>query len=116
MSEHIVLSAADGQFTAYVARPCTRQAAVIIVLQEIFGVNADIRGMCDEMAEHGFIAIAPDLFGENSRDWTSTRGARPNGRRPWQSTNHTTWTRVSVMSGPPSMLVVFCKALQARLE
>jgi carboxymethylenebutenolidase len=62
MSEHIILSATDGQFTAYVARPCTRKAAVIIVLQEIFGVNADIRGMCDEMAEHGFIAIAPDLF------------------------------------------------------
>ncbi|UPT95347.1 dienelactone hydrolase family protein [Bradyrhizobium barranii subsp. apii] len=62
MSEHITLSAADGQFAAYVARPCARHAPAVIVLQEIFGVNADIRGMCDELAEHGFIAIAPDLF------------------------------------------------------
>jgi carboxymethylenebutenolidase len=62
MSEQITLSAADGQFAAYVARPCARHAPAVIVLQEIFGVNADIRGMCDELAEHGFIAIAPDLF------------------------------------------------------
>ena len=62
MSEQITLSAADGQFAAYVARPCTRHAPVVIVLQEIFGVNTDIRGMCDELAEHGFIAMAPDLF------------------------------------------------------
>lgn len=62
MSEHIVLSTADGQFAAYVARPSARHAPVVIVLQEIFGVNADIRGMCDELAEHGYIAMAPDLF------------------------------------------------------
>jgi carboxymethylenebutenolidase len=62
MSEKITLSAADGQFSAYVTRPSARHAPVVIVLQEIFGVNADIRGMCDELAEHGFIAIAPDLF------------------------------------------------------
>jgi carboxymethylenebutenolidase len=62
MSEQITLNAIDGQFAAYVARPCIRHAPVVIVLQEIFGVNADIRGMCDELAEHGFITIAPDLF------------------------------------------------------
>ncbi len=27
-----------------------------------FGVNADIRQTCDELAEQGFIAVAPDLF------------------------------------------------------
>ena len=31
-------------------------------LQELFGVNADIRATCDELAAQGFIAIAPDLF------------------------------------------------------
>jgi len=62
MSEQIRLSGADGEFAAYVARPCARHAPVLIVLQEIFGVNTDIRGMCDELAEHGFIAMAPDLF------------------------------------------------------
>jgi carboxymethylenebutenolidase len=33
-----------------------------LVLQELFGVNADIRKTCDELAERGFVAVAPDLF------------------------------------------------------
>src|ERR1700689_933500 len=37
-------------------------AATVVVLQELFGVNADIRKTCDELAEQGFIATAPDLF------------------------------------------------------
>ena len=34
----------------------------MVVLQELFGVNADIRATCDELASQWFIAIAPDLF------------------------------------------------------
>jgi carboxymethylenebutenolidase len=34
----------------------------VVVLQELFGVNADIRATCDELKVQGFIAIAPDLF------------------------------------------------------
>jgi carboxymethylenebutenolidase len=37
-------------------------APAVVVLQELFGVNADIRKHCDELAEQGFIAVAPDLF------------------------------------------------------
>ncbi len=37
-------------------------AATVVVLQELFGVNADIRKTCDELAEQGFVAVAPDLF------------------------------------------------------
>jgi len=32
------------------------------VLQELFGVNADIRQTCDDLAANGYIALAPDLF------------------------------------------------------
>jgi carboxymethylenebutenolidase len=32
------------------------------VLHEVFGVNADIRKTCDELAALGFIAVAPDLY------------------------------------------------------
>jgi len=35
------------------------------VLQEVFGVNSDMRAACDELAAVGFIAIAPDLFWRN---------------------------------------------------
>lgn len=52
----------DGSFEAYVARPARASAPVVLVLQEIFGVNADIRATCDELAVRGFIAVAPDLF------------------------------------------------------
>jgi carboxymethylenebutenolidase len=34
----------------------------VVVLHEVFGVNADIRKTCDELAEQGFVAVAPDLF------------------------------------------------------
>jgi dienelactone hydrolase len=33
-----------------------------VVLQELFGVNADIRKTCEELAEQGYLAVAPDLF------------------------------------------------------
>ncbi|WP_245424183.1 dienelactone hydrolase family protein [Methylovirgula sp. 4M-Z18] len=34
----------------------------MVVLQELFGVNTDIRATCDELATQGFVAVAPDLF------------------------------------------------------
>jgi carboxymethylenebutenolidase len=49
-------------FGAYVAQPETSPAPGVIVLQEVFGVNADLREHCDELTEQGFIAVASDLF------------------------------------------------------
>ncbi len=40
----------------------TLPAPAVVVLHEVFGVNADIRKHCDELAEQGFIGVAPDLF------------------------------------------------------
>ena len=51
-----------GAFSAYVAKPGRIPAPGIVVLQELFGVNADIREHCDELAEQGFLAVAPDLY------------------------------------------------------
>ena len=52
----------SGTFQAYVARPADQPRAAIVVIQEIFGVNAGIRRKCDRLAEQGYLAIAPDLF------------------------------------------------------
>lgn len=52
----------DGRFSAYLAEPEGAPTAAIIVIQEIFGVNAGIRRKCDRLAEAGYLAIAPDLF------------------------------------------------------
>src|SRR3712207_1679983 len=52
----------DGSFKAYMAELGSPPRAAIIVIQEIFGVNAGIRRKCDHMADLGYLAIAPDLF------------------------------------------------------
>jgi len=63
MSESATLRAADGHsFNAYVARPATEPIAALIVVQEIFGVNAHIRSVADGWARDGFLAVAPALF------------------------------------------------------
>jgi carboxymethylenebutenolidase len=62
MKSHITILGRDGAFDAYIARPKALPAPAIVVLQELFGVNADIRKTCDELADQGFIAVAPDLF------------------------------------------------------
>jgi len=52
----------DGTFPAYVARPAGEAKAAIIVIQEIFGVNAGIRGKADHWASLGYLAVAPEVF------------------------------------------------------
>jgi carboxymethylenebutenolidase len=53
----------DGQseFSAYLAIP-KRPTAGVVVLQEIFGVNANVRAVCDFLASRQLVALAPDLF------------------------------------------------------
>src|SRR5271154_6729609 len=62
MKDHITVEGHDGAFAASIARPKTSPAPAVVVLQELFGVNADIRKTCDEIAEQDFLAVAPDLF------------------------------------------------------
>lgn len=63
MSETIQIPAFDGRhFNAYCARPEHGSAPVIVVCQEIFGVNAAMRAICDDLAQQGYIAVCPDLF------------------------------------------------------
>ncbi|MDP3174157.1 MAG: dienelactone hydrolase family protein [Phenylobacterium sp.] len=62
MGETITITTEDGAFSAYLARPASTPAPAIIVLQEIFGVNAGLRQICDNLAGEGFLAVCPDLF------------------------------------------------------
>lgn len=64
MAETISISASDesGAFDAYVAYPNNGHGPAIVALQEIFGVNAGMRQICDDLAARGYIAICPDLF------------------------------------------------------
>ena len=58
----LTISIKDGDFKAYVARPAAEKAPAVIVIQEIFGVNAVVRLIADRLAIEGYLAIAPDLF------------------------------------------------------
>ena len=58
----ITTLAGEQDFAAYVARPAEAPIAAIVVIQEIFGINAGIRRKCDRLAEQGYLAVAPDLF------------------------------------------------------
>src|SRR6202051_848474 len=62
MKDHINVKGHGGTFSAYIARPKSVPAPAVVVLQELFGVNADIRKQCDELAEQGYLALAPDLY------------------------------------------------------
>lgn len=62
MGETTTIKTQDGEFAAYVARPGNPKAPAVVVIQEIFGVNAVMRGVCDELAAAGFLAVCPDLF------------------------------------------------------
>ena len=48
---------------AWVVYPSTREKApVVVVVHEIFGLSTWVRGVADQLAADGFIAIAPDFL------------------------------------------------------
>ncbi|MEE4186611.1 MAG: dienelactone hydrolase family protein [Gammaproteobacteria bacterium] len=61
--ESIELQAADGHtLSAYVAHPDGTPLGGLLVLQEIFGVNAHIREVTENFAAAGYLAVAPAMF------------------------------------------------------
>lgn len=69
MDSSVQITSQDGfAFDAYVARPTTAPRGAVVVLQEIFGVNAHIRAVADGYAALGFLAVAPATFARVRRD------------------------------------------------
>src|SRR6201996_6029493 len=56
----------DKTFSAYLAlppkTPRAEPAPGVVVLQEIWGVNAHIRSVAEQYASDGYVVLAPDLF------------------------------------------------------
>ncbi len=48
---------------AYVAEPQSTARGRVLVIHDAYGLLPHVRFLCDELAAHGFIAVAPDLFG-----------------------------------------------------
>lgn len=69
MTGWIELTAEDGHsFKAYRADPDGAAKGGIVVVQEIFGVNAHIQEVCQRFAAQGYLAVAPALFDRVERD------------------------------------------------
>ncbi|MFO1183702.1 MAG: dienelactone hydrolase family protein [Bauldia sp.] len=63
MGGPIELRARDGhEFGAYEAKPAGRSRGGLVVLQEIFGVNAHIKSVADGYAADGYHVLAPAIF------------------------------------------------------
>jgi carboxymethylenebutenolidase len=63
MGQNVTLQAEDGhKLGGYRANPAGQPRGGIVIIQEIFGVNSHIRGVCDGYAADGYVALAPALF------------------------------------------------------
>jgi carboxymethylenebutenolidase len=61
--EWVKIKNGDREVNCYVTYPEVKdKAPVVIVIHEIFGMTDWVRGVTDQLAEAGYIAIAPDLL------------------------------------------------------
>jgi len=57
----------DLRIDAYLAEPNgDSPSPAIVVIQEVFGVNAHIRKVCDRLANQGYVALAPAIYQRNA--------------------------------------------------
>ena len=64
MGTEVTFKRPDGQsLRGYLAEPHKAAGAPgIVVIQEWWGINAQIRGVADRLADAGYVALVPDLF------------------------------------------------------
>src|SRR6266403_4967197 len=75
--EWVDLKSGERTIKAFVVYPERKgKTPVVLVVHEIFGLSDWIRGVCDQLAENGVIAIAPDLLsGQTFSDVDGVRKA-----------------------------------------
>lgn len=62
MGHWTAIETPHGPVRGWRADPSRPSGAAVLVIQEIFGVNAHVRSVADRLAEAGFVALAPALF------------------------------------------------------
>ena len=62
--DKVTIEATDGagQFDAFLVRAPHSPAGVVVLIQEIFGVNDSMKETARQIAEQGYHVLAPDLF------------------------------------------------------
>src|SRR5437588_13059506 len=67
--EWVNLKSGERSIKAFVVYPERKEKTpVVLVIQEIFGLTDWVRSVCDQLAENGVIAIAPDLLSGQTFD------------------------------------------------
>ncbi|MBN3949661.1 MAG: dienelactone hydrolase family protein [Nostoc sp. NMS7] len=62
-TQNVTISAlSGGSFSAYLAAPNTQPDAGIVLIQEILGVNTNMRQIADDYAKAGYLVLVPDLY------------------------------------------------------
>ncbi|HDV8353745.1 dienelactone hydrolase family protein [Burkholderia vietnamiensis] len=61
-AQWIDIPTGNDSFGGYLALPKRGTGPAVVIIQEIFGVNAHIRAVADQYAADGFVALAPDVF------------------------------------------------------
>lgn len=73
--EWVEYKSGERTIKAFVVYPERKdKAPVVLVIHEIFGLTDWVRGVCDQLAESGVIAIAPDLL--SGQTYSDADGAR----------------------------------------
>lgn len=73
--EWVQFKSGERTIKAFVVYPERKEKApVVLVIHEIFGLTDWVRGVCDQLAENGVIAIAPDLL--SGQTFADVDGAR----------------------------------------
>lgn len=62
MGETISFPSNGDQASGYLATPASTPAPGLLVLQEWWGLNPQIKGVADRLAGEGFVALVPDLY------------------------------------------------------
>lgn len=57
-----IASGDGGSFAAYCAMPEAGSGPGVLLFQEIFGINDNMRGIADKLAAAGYVVLVPDMF------------------------------------------------------
>jgi carboxymethylenebutenolidase len=49
-------------FDAFCAVPASGSGPGVLLLQEVFGINDNMRGLAEKLAGHGYVVLVPDMF------------------------------------------------------
>lgn len=76
MENYLTIGTPSGAMPVFTAAPAEGKFPVVIVIQEVFGVNDHIKDVCRRLAAEGFLAMAPEIFHRTGTHVTAAYGDR----------------------------------------